>query len=43
MECILGQANEIELHPNDMNERMACLEVKETPLSLSEGRERASP
>jgi hypothetical protein len=43
MDCILGEANEMQLHPNNMNERMDCLEVKETPLSLSEGRERASP
>jgi hypothetical protein len=43
MDCILGEANEIELHPNDMNERMGSLKVKETPLSLSEERERAPP
>jgi hypothetical protein len=43
MDCILGEANEIELYPNNMYERMDCLEVKETPLSLSEGRKRASP
>jgi hypothetical protein len=42
MDCILGVENETELYPNNMNERKACLEVKETPHSLSEGRERAS-
>jgi len=43
MDCISGEANEIEPHPNHTNERMACLEVKETSLSFSEGMERASP
>jgi hypothetical protein len=42
MGFITEEANEIQLHPNNMNDRIACLEVME-PLFHSLKEQRASP